>query len=64
MPWEQKFFAGPMYSAVGKARLVSTEQKEREWERAVTNLQKVCELAKSKDLNWRWNRSTGLSPTW
>jgi len=45
-----KFFAGPMYSAVGKARLVSAEQKQREWERAVTNLQKVCELAKSKDL--------------
>ncbi len=45
-----RFFAGPMYSAVGKARLVSPEQKKKEWERAVTNLQKVCELADEKGL--------------
>lgn len=40
-----KFVAGPMYSAVGKARLVSEEQKKVEWERAVKNLQKVCQMA-------------------
>jgi D-psicose/D-tagatose/L-ribulose 3-epimerase len=45
-----EFFAGPMYSAVGKARLVSPEQKNREWERAVNNLGKVCELASAKGL--------------
>jgi D-psicose/D-tagatose/L-ribulose 3-epimerase len=39
------FVAGPMYSAVGKARLVSPEQKKIEWNRAVTNLQKVCNRA-------------------
>ncbi|MEX2567923.1 MAG: sugar phosphate isomerase/epimerase family protein [Cyclobacteriaceae bacterium] len=40
-----KFVAGPMYSAVGKARLVSPEQKKVEWERAVKNLHKVCQMA-------------------
>lgn len=40
-----KFVAGPMYSAVGKARLVSPEQKKIEWNRAVTNLRKVCQRA-------------------
>lgn len=39
------FVAGPMYSAVGKARLVSAEQKKIEWNRAVTNLRKVCHRA-------------------
>ena len=39
------FVAGPMYSAVGKARLVSPEQKKIEWNRAVTNLRKVCNTA-------------------
>jgi D-psicose/D-tagatose/L-ribulose 3-epimerase len=39
------FVAGPMYSAVGKARLVSPEQKKVEWERAVRNLYKVCAMA-------------------
>jgi D-psicose/D-tagatose/L-ribulose 3-epimerase len=39
------FVAGPMYSAVGKARLVSPEQKKIEWNRAVTNLRKVCNRA-------------------
>ncbi len=39
------FVAGPMYSAVGKARLVSPERRQVEWERAVTNLRKVCRRA-------------------
>ncbi|MDB4292578.1 sugar phosphate isomerase/epimerase [Maribacter sp.] len=40
------FLAGPMYSAVGKARMVSEEQRKIEWNLAVTNLYKVCEMAK------------------
>ena len=40
-----KFVAGPMYSAVGKARLVSPEQKEVEWDRAVKNLKIVSKKA-------------------
>jgi D-psicose/D-tagatose/L-ribulose 3-epimerase len=34
-----------MYAAVGKARLVSPEQRQIEWDRAVRNLQKVCKRA-------------------
>src|SRR5690606_19111312 len=45
-----RFFAGPMYSAVGKARMVPPEQRAIEWERAVTNLQAVCESASSRGL--------------
>lgn len=45
-----KFVGGPMYSAVGKARLVSPEQKKIEWDRAVTNLYKVCQTAESMGL--------------
>lgn len=44
------FFAGPMYSAVGKARLVSPDQRKLEWDRAVTNLRKVCDMAQSRGL--------------
>jgi len=39
------FVAGPMYSAVGKARLVSPEQRKVEWDRAVSNLRKICRRA-------------------
>lgn len=42
---ETGFFAGPMYSAVGKARMVSADQRKREWSLAVKNLHKVCEMA-------------------
>lgn len=45
------FVAGPMYSAVGKARLVSPEQKKIEWDRAVGNLRKVCGRARAQGLN-------------
>jgi D-psicose/D-tagatose/L-ribulose 3-epimerase len=48
--WDAKFLAGPMYSAVGKARMVSPEQKKVEWERAVTNLYKVSKLAEERGL--------------
>lgn len=45
-----KFLGGPMYSAVGKARLVSSAQKQAEWERAVVNLRKVCQMAAARGL--------------
>ena len=44
------FLAGPMYSAVGKARMVTPEQKAIEWRRAVTNLRLVCDMAAAKGL--------------
>ncbi len=43
--WEVDFLAGPMYSAVGKARMVPEEQRRFEWQLAVSNLRKVCEMA-------------------
>jgi D-psicose/D-tagatose/L-ribulose 3-epimerase len=39
------FLAGPMYSAVGKARMLPEDQRKREWDLAVQNLQKVCQMA-------------------
>src|SRR3546814_5920934 len=42
------FFAGPMYAAVGKARLASEAQRKTEWGRAVNNLWKVCQMAESR----------------
>ena len=48
--WDANFLAGPMYSAVGKARMVSPEQRKVEWDRAVTNLRKVCNMAQDKGL--------------
>ena len=45
-----KFLAGPMYSAVGKARLVAPEQRRIEWLRAVENLRKVAGLASDRGL--------------
>jgi D-psicose/D-tagatose/L-ribulose 3-epimerase len=46
-----RFVAGPMYSAVGKARLVPPEQRKKEWGLAVTNLRKVCESAQKRGLS-------------
>jgi D-psicose/D-tagatose/L-ribulose 3-epimerase len=48
--WDAKFLAGPMYSAVGKARMVSSEQRKIEWELAVRNIRKVCEQAQQYGL--------------
>jgi D-psicose/D-tagatose/L-ribulose 3-epimerase len=48
--WDAKFVAGPMYSAVGKARMVPPEQRKREWDLAVKNLHKVCVLAAERGL--------------
>ncbi|TDH19947.1 sugar phosphate isomerase/epimerase [Segetibacter sp. 3557_3] len=44
------FLAGPMYSAVGKARMVPPEQRKREWDLAVKNLRIACEMAAARDL--------------
>jgi D-psicose/D-tagatose/L-ribulose 3-epimerase len=38
-------FAGPMYSAVGKRRLLPAAERQKEWDRAITNLRKACDLA-------------------
>lgn len=43
--WGASIFAGPMYSAVGKARMVSAQQREKEWQLAVANLRIVCDMA-------------------
>ena len=48
--WNAGFLAGPMYSAVGKARMVSSEQRKAEWNLAVKNLRIVCEMAASRNL--------------
>lgn len=47
---ETSFLAGPMYSAVGKARMVPPEQRKREWDLAVKNLRIVCEMAEARNL--------------
>ncbi len=48
--WNAKFLAGPIYSAVGKARMVSADQRKIEWERAVTNIHKASKLAHDRGL--------------
>ncbi|PKQ45594.1 sugar phosphate isomerase/epimerase family protein [Confluentibacter flavum] len=45
------FFAGPMYSAVGKARMLSPDQRKAEWDLAVKNLRTVSEMAGARKLN-------------
>lgn len=49
--WGASFLAGPMYSAVGKARMVPPDQRRREWELAVNNLRKVCQMAAGQGLS-------------
>jgi D-psicose/D-tagatose/L-ribulose 3-epimerase len=44
------FLGGPMYSAVGKARMLPPDQRLIEWERAVKNLSLVCKMAEDKGL--------------
>lgn len=41
---------GPMYTAVGKARMVSNEQRKKEWDTAVKNLSVVAETAASSGI--------------
>ncbi len=40
-----RVFAGPVYSAVGKTRLVAEEQKKQEWEWCVETLRKIGPVA-------------------
>lgn len=40
-----RLFSGPVYSAVGKTRLVPEEQKKREWEYCVDNLREIGRVA-------------------
>jgi D-psicose/D-tagatose/L-ribulose 3-epimerase len=47
---DTSFVGGPMYSAVGKARMVPPEQRKREWELAVKNLRIVCDMAAERNL--------------
>lgn len=44
------FFGGPMYSAVGKARMLPPEKRKAEWDLAVKNLRIVCEMADKRGL--------------
>jgi D-psicose/D-tagatose/L-ribulose 3-epimerase len=44
------FLSGPMYAAVGKARMLPATERKKEWQLAVKNLQKVCRMAESRDL--------------
>jgi D-psicose/D-tagatose/L-ribulose 3-epimerase len=50
------FLAGPMYSAVGKARMIPADQRKKEWNLAVKNIRKVCEMASARNL------AIGLEP--
>lgn len=43
-------FAGPMYSAVGKRRLLPADQRKGEWNLAVANVRKACELAGARGI--------------
>lgn len=45
------FLGGPMYSAVGKARMLSADKRKEEWDLAVANLHKVCEMAGAMNLD-------------
>jgi D-psicose/D-tagatose/L-ribulose 3-epimerase len=47
---DNKFFSGPMYSAVGKARLLPASKRKQEWDLAARNLHTVCEMAALRGL--------------
>ena len=49
--WGVDFLAGPMYAAVGKARMLPKEERQKEWDLAVTNIHKVCSMAKDQGLS-------------
>ena len=42
--------AGPMYSAVGKTRLLSPEERENQWKLAVDSMKQAAEYANSKGI--------------
>ena len=43
--WNAAIFAGPMYSAVGKRRQVSADQKQKEWDLAVAGIREAGLMA-------------------
>jgi D-psicose/D-tagatose/L-ribulose 3-epimerase len=47
---EAGFLGGPMYSAVGKARMLPPEKRRKEWDLAVKNLRVVCQMASERGL--------------
>jgi len=42
--------AGPMYSAVGKTRLLSKDEKKKQWELALESLQKAADYAGEREV--------------
>jgi D-psicose/D-tagatose/L-ribulose 3-epimerase len=44
--------AGPMYSAVGKTRLLSKDEKAKQWELAVGSLQKAADYAGERNIQF------------
>lgn len=44
------FFGGPMYSAVGKARMLPPDKRKAEWDLAVKNLRIACDMAAIRGL--------------
>lgn len=45
-----KFFAGPMYSQVGKVRYLPPQERQSDWNRAVEGLRRVSEMAAARNL--------------
>ena len=45
------FVAGPMYAMVGKARQLPADERQSEWDRAVSELRMVCKDAASRGLS-------------
>jgi D-psicose/D-tagatose/L-ribulose 3-epimerase len=43
--WGTSFLTGPMYSAVGKRRMLSADARKKEWDLAVQNVRIACEMA-------------------
>jgi len=43
--WGTHFLTGPMYSAVGKRRMLSAVDRKKEWDLAVKNVRIACEMA-------------------
>jgi D-psicose/D-tagatose/L-ribulose 3-epimerase len=43
--WGTSFLAGPIYSAVGKRRMLSADARKKEWDLAVKNVRIACEIA-------------------
>ncbi|MGI5173464.1 sugar phosphate isomerase/epimerase [Treponema sp. OMZ 840] len=44
------YVAGPMYSATGKARLLSVSEKKKQMQYVITNIRELCEYAYKKNI--------------